>query len=449
MIRATEFEPADIPHESLIEEVDAVFSEGGLLSKARNFEYRPQQQAMARAVAESLIHGEHLIVEAGTGVGKSLAYLIPSILFAAKAGKKAIISTHTINLQEQLVEKDLPMLQAILPVSFSYTMLKGRQNYLCTKRLEKACRVADGLFTTPESAELQQLLEWSRTTTDGSLSDLDQAPSPNVWSQVCSERGLCSPKSCGPKSDFSQTHPPCFFQKARQRILSADVLVLNHTLFFTLLNTVDEPGQGGVLFKNDFVVFDEAHTMEQVASRHIGLSLSSGQVNFALNKLWNPRTQKGLLSLLKKGKMVQQVSEAHEASNAFFEKVEQACELIHQNQGVNGNDGRPSSWKSRTGWKELRIRRPDLVEDSLSLPLKRLRSSLSELIQASEDREMAQELQDCQRRVGDLQETLTLFLTQEYHPYVYWVERTGRHGQSLGLHAAPVDVSPFFTASSF
>ena len=443
MIRATEFEPADIPHESLIEEVDAVFSEGGLLSKARNFEYRPQQQAMARAVAESLIHGEHLIVEAGTGVGKSLAYLIPSILFAAKAGKKAIISTHTINLQEQLVEKDLPMLQAILLVSFSYTMLKGRQNYLCTKRLEKACRVADGLFTTPESAELQQLLEWSRTTTDGSLSDLDQAPSPNVWSQVCSERGLCSPKSCGPKSDFSQTHPPCFFQKARQRILSADVLDLNHTLFFTLLNTVDEPGQGGVLFKNDFVVFDEAHTMEQVASRHIGLSLSSGQVNFALNKLWNPRTQKGLLSLLKKGKMVQQVSEAHEASNAFFEKVEQACELIHQNQGVNGNDGRPPSWKSRTGWKELRIRRPDLVEDSLSLPLKRLRSSLSELIQASEDREMAQELQDCQRRVGDLQETLTLFLTQEYHPYVYWVERTGRHGQSLGLHAAPVDVSPF------
>ena len=182
MIRVTEFEPADIPHESLIEEVDAVFSEGGLLSKARNFEYRPQQQAMARAVAESLIHGEHLIVEAGTGVGKSLAYLIPSILFAAKAGKKAIISTHTINLQEQLVEKDLPMLQAILPVSFSYTMLKGRQNYLCTKRLEKACRVADGLFTTPESAELQQLLEWSRTTNDGSLSDLDQAPSPNLWS---------------------------------------------------------------------------------------------------------------------------------------------------------------------------------------------------------------------------------------------------------------------------
>ena len=96
MIRATEFELADVPHESLIEEVDAVFSEGGLLSKARNFEYRPQQQAMARAVAESLIQAEQLIVEAGTGVGKSLAYLIPSILFAAKAGKKAIISTHTI-----------------------------------------------------------------------------------------------------------------------------------------------------------------------------------------------------------------------------------------------------------------------------------------------------------------------------------------------------------------
>ena len=158
------------------------------------------------------------------------------------------------------------MLQEILPVSFNFTMLKGRHNYLCTKRLHKAMQMADGLFTTPESAELQRIMEWSKETVDGSLSDFDEEPNPKVWSQVCSERGLCSPKMCGSKSDFAQTNHACFFQKARQRIMSADVVVLNHTLFFTLLNTVEEPAEGGVLFSNDFVIFDEAHTVEQVAS---------------------------------------------------------------------------------------------------------------------------------------------------------------------------------------
>jgi len=113
-----------------------------------------------------------------------------------------------------------------------------------------------------------------------------------VWAQVCSERGLCSPKICGHPSDFAKDHGVCFFQRARNRILSSDVLVLNHTLFFTLLGGVDEDIEGGILFKNDFVIFDEAHQMENVASRHIGLSVSSGQVRYALNRLWN-RARKG------------------------------------------------------------------------------------------------------------------------------------------------------------
>ena len=162
-------------------------------------------------------------------------------------------------------------------------------------------------------------LEWSRTTTDGSLSDLDQAPSPNLWSQVCSERGLCSPNHAA-LNRTSRRRIRRVFSKGSSADSLGRCAGSQPYPFFTLLNTVDEPGQGGVLFKNDFVVFDEAHTMEQVASRHIGLSLSSGQVSFALNKLWNPRSQKGLLSLLKKGKMVQQVSEARGASNEFLKK---------------------------------------------------------------------------------------------------------------------------------
>src|ERR1041385_1754654 len=225
MISVVEPQPAGA---DLVAQVEEIFSPTGLLSRARNFEYRPQQQQMAVAVARALQTREHLVVEAGTGVGKSLAYLIPAILFATANKKKAVVSTHTINLQEQLVEKDLPMLASILPVKFSFTMLKGRQNYLCTRRLHKAMQQADSLFTSPETAELRRIYEWSRETGDGSLSDFDIEPDPKVWSQVCSERGLCSPKICGFASDFAKQNGVCFFQRARQRILSADVLVLNH-----------------------------------------------------------------------------------------------------------------------------------------------------------------------------------------------------------------------------
>src|SRR5207247_11271918 len=130
--------------------VEEIFSPSGILSKARNFEYRPQQQQMAVAVAKALEASSHLVVEAGTGVGKSLAYLVPAILFAVAKNKKAIVSTHTINLQEQLTEKDLPMLERILPVKFSFCMLKGRANYLCTRCLHRAMQEASSLFTSPD-----------------------------------------------------------------------------------------------------------------------------------------------------------------------------------------------------------------------------------------------------------------------------------------------------------
>ncbi len=278
----------------LVKQVSEIFSPSGILSRASNFEYRPQQQQMAVAVAKALENQEHLVVEAGTGVGKSLAYLVPAILFAVARSKKAVVSTHTINLQEQLTQKDLPMLEKILPVKFSYTMLKGRGNYLCSRRLAKAMQQADSLFTSPEAEELKRIHEWSKTTTDGSLSDFEIEPDAKVWSHVCSERGLCSPKICGYQSEFGKQNGVCFFQRARNRILSADVLVVNHTLFFTLLGGIEEESEGGILFKNDFVIFDEAHQMESVASRHIGLSVSSGQLRYALQRLWNPRTEKGL-----------------------------------------------------------------------------------------------------------------------------------------------------------
>src|SRR4029077_607220 len=203
MISVVEAEPVGV---DLVGQVEQIFFARGILFKASNFEFRPQQQAMAVAVARALQNQEHLAVEAGTGVGKSLAYLVPAILFAVAQRKKAVVSTHTINLQEQLTEKDLPMLAAVLgslpeAVRFNFTMLKGRANYLCTRRLQKAVQQSGNLFTSSEAEELQRVYEWSKRTADGSLSDFDVEPDPKVWSLVCSERGLCSPKICGYPSD--------------------------------------------------------------------------------------------------------------------------------------------------------------------------------------------------------------------------------------------------------
>src|SRR5438046_10112161 len=182
-----------------VERVRGFFSENGPLSKAKNFEFRPQQQEMAARVAQALEEEQHLIAEAGTGVGKSLGYLVPSVLFALERNKKAIVSTHTINLQEQLLHKDIPILKKVLPVEFEAAVMKGRENDLCPCRLEHALESAKELFTGPEENELKRLAEWASTTRDGSLSDLSIEPDPKVWTQVWSGAHICQQKTCGQK----------------------------------------------------------------------------------------------------------------------------------------------------------------------------------------------------------------------------------------------------------
>ena len=448
MISIIEPQPAGA---DLVTQVEHIFSATGVLAQAKNFEYRPQQQQMAVAVARALANREHLAVEAGTGVGKSLAYLIPAVLFAVANAKKAVVSTHTINLQEQLTEKDLPMLERILPVKFEFTMLKGRANYLCTRRLQKAIQQAQSLFTSPEQAELERILEWSKQTSDGSLSDFDIEPDMKVWQHVCSERGLCAPKICGYPSEFGKQHGPCFFQRARQRILSADVLVLNHTLFFTLLGGLEEESDGGVLFKNDFVIFDEAHNVEHVASRHIGLSVSKAQLRYTLQRLWNPHTQKGLLATLRKGAAVKLVADLLDEGDGFFEEVEEVCESMARDQGVvnDAADAEGRRGRMRRRWTELRIRKAELVKDRVTLPIQRLREAVSELIKASEDKDIGQELMECNRRLGELREEVQVFLNQSAEEHVYWVERAGKTQKNLALNAAPVDVAEFLRRRLF
>lgn len=403
---------------ALAEEVEAIFSESGLLSKVANFEYRPQQQEMAVRVAEALEAGRGAVVEAGTGVGKSLAYLIPAVLFAVREKRKAIISTHTINLQEQLVFKDIPLVQKVLPVEFQATLLKGRQNYCCGTRLDRALLQGTGLFTTEEQKELERIREWSLTTKEGSLSDFIEAPDPAVWAQVCSERHLCTPKSCA-------RNPRCFYQAVRRRIAGSDVLVVNHTLFFTLLGEIGEAGERerGFLYPGDFVVFDEAHTLEATASRHIGLGVSQFGVRQALQRLYNPRTNKGLLQFIKDPQGVGAVAEIIPEWDAFFREVGAHCNF-------------------NRGGREFRVREPGLVDASeICDRLKRLSERVKIICSRCDNEALKSEMQEMCRRLAEARAGLLDFLRQELPGHVYWVEKTGRREQLHALNAAPIDLA--------
>src|SRR5687768_17187606 len=149
------------------------------------YEYRPQQMEMASAVQSALADGQHLLAEAGTGVGKSFAYLLPAIDYAVKHKKRVIISTHTISLQEQLINKDIPLIQSVYPDEFSAVLVKGRSNYVCLRRLDQAMRRMHSLFDHERQIDsLSQVIEWSQKTTDGSLADLPVLPESDVWDRV-------------------------------------------------------------------------------------------------------------------------------------------------------------------------------------------------------------------------------------------------------------------------
>jgi ATP-dependent DNA helicase DinG len=400
-----------------VERVRTIFSDNGLLSKAKNFEFRPQQQEMAVAVAKALEEDRHLVVEAGTGVGKSLAYLVPAILFALEQHKKAIVSTHTINLQEQLLHKDIPILKKVLPVEFEAALMKGRQNYICPRRLERALQNSKELFTGPETHELERIAEWASKTRDGTLSDLSIEPDPKVWAQVCSEAHICTQKTCG-------QNPRCFYQQARKRLLAADVIVLNHTLLFMLLGSPQEQEEreSGFLFPNDFIIFDEAHTVEQVASKQIGIGVSQYGLRSTIQRLYNTRTRKGLFTVMRDAEGVRLAAEVIDDVEKFFDAVESNSDF-------------------RKG-REFRVRDVDLVPDTITGRLVALQARIAELVKRADDEIIKAELQEFARRIREARDGIAIFLEQAAPQHVYWVERTGKTAQFLSLNAAPIDLAP-------
>ncbi len=263
------------------------------LHGARDYEDRPAQRAMAAAVTETFNGGGVALLEAGTGVGKSLGYLVPALRWAAANGERTIVSTATITLQEQLVTKDLPFLQkALTDQEVRFALLKGWRNYLCLYRLEQATGAGAALFENDASAEVERLRTWAEKTTDGSLADLPDPPRPDVWDEVSAEPDLCGRLKC-------EFYANCFLFKARREAAVADVVVVNHHLLLSdvaVRRQVQNWDDAAVLPAYKRLVIDEGHHLEEAAGSHLGSSITRRALARLFNRL--ERRGKGLLPAL-------------------------------------------------------------------------------------------------------------------------------------------------------
>ena len=417
--------------------VDSILGEGGRISaRLADYEVRDQQLQMAREVARALESEKHLIAEAGTGTGKSFAYLVPAILHATAnqvdpdsetpvdpknldedgqpKRRRVLISTHTIALQEQLIAKDVPLLNAVIPREFSAVLVKGRSNYLSIRRMERAIAKATTLMTTDQQhQQLRDIKSWTKETADGSLSTLPIRPDSQVWDEVKSDTSNCLRRAC-------KHHNDCFYFKARRRAQNAQLMIVNHAMFFSDL-ALRRQGVS-ILPDYDAVILDECHTIESVAGDHLGIRLTSGQFDYLFNQLYNDQSQKGLLVEKKLTTLQQMVDRCRFAASNLFADVLQ--------------------WWEDTGSTNGRVHHPDVVDNPLSDAMDALAAGLQKVAKGIKAEAERKDFESAFERTMGLAGGLRSWIRQEVDACVYWVERTGtRRGlDRVTLSASPINV---------
>lgn len=387
---------------------------GPVAAKLAHYEERPQQRDLAAAVDRVMRHGGRLMAEAGTGVGKSFAYLVPAIAAAAERGERVVIATHTIALQEQLLGKDVPFLTGLLPAEFSVVLAKGRGNYLCLRRMNLAKRSGRELFDAEQDErDLARVIEWSETTDDGTRQTLDPAPSNAVWMRVNAEAGNCMGRAC----DF---YDRCHYQAGRRRLQNANIIVANHHFLFADMSLRRSGAQ--LLPDFDHLVLDEAHALEDVAGEYLGLRVSKFGVLHLLRQLATPQGRGLLHAAFAPSDVIEMVSRARALTDEFFAAVDRWM-----------NEGRPPNH---------RITTPGLFPDGLADELERLGDRVRQMGQAEEQRDKATELVARGLRCLDLADEIRALNGLAHGDHVHWAEREGDEGRNLVLTSAPVDVGP-------
>lgn len=381
--------------------VDTIFDVGGLLQKSHPaYEFRRSQLEMARIVDDAFANKRQVVIEAGTGTGKTLAYLIPAI----RSGRRVVVSTATKSLQEQLFQKDVPFLQRHFAPNLKVALMKGRSNFLCRAKVHQM----DGqavLKGIDEVDWFSQIRDWEKLTETGDRSELTFLPDDSdLWNRIDARSDLCTGQKC---PEFNS----CFITAMHQRAHEADLIIVNHHLFFADL-AIRDNDFGSILPEYSAVVFDEAHEIEDVASEYFGREVSSYQFEELA------RDTEAMLRLLQVEASVlrKYLARMRERSRHFFESFSE-------------REGRyPFDLPARRSFLE-RSREP--YED-LAASVKRVEAELAALSPKPE------EAVALARRAGELRRELEFLLESEEKTYVYWYERRGR---GVFLAATPIDVS--------
>ncbi|REJ79163.1 MAG: ATP-dependent DNA helicase [Acidobacteria bacterium] len=395
--------------------MEDIFGSKGLLAEHHEaFEDRPGQLKMAQAVLKAFEDKRHLIVEAGTGTGKTLAYLVPAVAFAKNAKRRVVISTGTKNLQEQLMEKDLPFLHNILPGGFTSAYMKGRANYACLYRIKKADDqpVLSGL---DEIRHFDKVRDWAFESETGDRAELTDLPEDlGFWPRINARSETCLGQQC---PDFE----PCFITRMRDRAEKADVIIVNHHLFFADLNLRGNE-YGKVIPDYGAVIFDEAHLIEDIASDYFGIAVSSFQIEeLARDTEAVPIPEAAPVAQLKKV-----LTRVRSYSDMFWSRFTQG----------RGREGRYPLERGliarrSTSGEEVPTRLGEAYA-ALDRALSRLQSSLDV------HSDSVPEAESVVRRIRQCRSDLEFIVGQKEENYVYWIERRGR---GTFVRAAPVDVS--------
>jgi ATP-dependent DNA helicase DinG len=401
-----------------------VFAEGGWLHEALQLQHRPQQAALAAAVSRAFESDAPLLCEAGTGVGKSLAYLIPGIIHAMDSARQLVVATHTIPLQEQIQNSDLVKCRQLFEsvpelrryAGFKATLLVGKANYLCSTRLARALAQRAELLESAQQNELHRVREWALSTQTGLREEIAGAVSPEVWEWVNADSSLCAPRNCNPTV--------CPYQRARARIASAHVIIVNHALLLSLIKAGAAPSgkdARGILYAGDFAVLDEAHRLPDVATDHLGSRVTALALEKQLKRLWNPKSGRGLLANYRKEADLELVASALLKGEFFFNE-------IHARFLEKAN-----VWRQR---------KPNWIDPVLNDPLSRLSLRLNELAKLETNANLKDELDDFRRRLDAINSALADAISLGGAPEsVYWVERGGVRGRNISVNSAPLDVS--------
>jgi len=392
----------------------SIFDKEGLLSsKIEKFEYRPQQGKMAEEVERVLEDGGVLLVEAGTGCGKTFAYLVPLIFWTLENNTRAVVATFTKTLQQQIIEKDIPTLRRVLGVDFEAALCLGCENYLCLRRFyawEK-----QGLFLDEALAQQAiELINWQRQTESGLRQDLPFPVREDLWSAVSRKARLCLGRLC----PFWEN---CYYTRALRRQREAQILVANHALFFANI-----AAEGALLPEFDAVVFDEAHNVEDVASEFFSRRLSADEVNWLLNNLYNPYRRQGFLNNITSSR--DELEEAEKRIRAVLEALNSLFETLSERFG-----GRR---------QRVRLRQAGVVENTLAKPFMELIAYLQYLESKCRDDLDRLELQKYELTVRQWLDDSEAILNLSLENYVSWVELGYPHPAKGGLlGAAPVSIA--------